>query len=77
MQVRRRTIAALAATPVRVGYNEWNSNMSDTTHASLIPSAASSQKTVERPLDPTILFAGLGLLALTVAFVFGQPGVWL
>jgi hypothetical protein len=52
--------------------------MSKTTQlpASLIASAASSQKTVERPLDPTILFAAIGLLALTVAFVFGQPGVW-
>ena len=68
----------LAATPMRVGYKEWNSIMSKATHlpASLISSAASSQTTVERPLNPTILFAGLGLLALTVAFVFGQPGVW-
>jgi hypothetical protein len=40
------------------------------------PSAVRSQKTGERPLDPRILFAGLGLLALAVAFVFGQPGVW-
>jgi hypothetical protein len=40
------------------------------------PSALSSQKTGERPLDPRILFAGIGLLALVVAFVFGQPGVW-
>ena len=50
--------------------------MSDTTHASLIPSAATSQTTSERPLHPSILFTGIGLLALTVAFVFGQPGVW-
>jgi hypothetical protein len=40
------------------------------------PSAVCSQKTGERPLNPTILFAGIGLLALIVAFVFGQPGVW-
>ena len=61
------------------GYKtHWNTNMSKTAHlpASLIPSVASSQQTVERPLDPTILFMGLGLLLLTVAFAFGQPGVW-
>ena len=44
--------------------------------ASFIASAAPSQNTGERPLNPTILFAGIGLLALVVAFVFGQPGVW-
>jgi hypothetical protein len=78
MQARGRTAAAAGATPVRVGYNEWNLDMSKATHlpAWRIPSAASSQKTVERPLDPTILFTAIGLLALTVAVVFGQPGVW-
>jgi hypothetical protein len=50
-------------------------NMSRLT-ASFISSAAQSQKAGERPLDPTVLFAGIGLLALAVAFVFGQPGVW-
>jgi hypothetical protein len=45
--------------------------------SSLVPSATSSQKTGEHPLDPRILFTGIGLLALIVAFVFGQPGVWL
>jgi hypothetical protein len=61
-----------------VGYNEWNFELSKATPlpASLIPSAATSQTTVERPLHPTILFAGLGLLTVVVAFVFGQPGVW-
>ncbi len=44
--------------------------------ALLTSSAVPSQKTGERPLDPMILFTGIGLLALTVAFVFGQPGVW-
>jgi hypothetical protein len=44
--------------------------------ASFISSAVPSQKTGERPLNPTILFAGIGLLALAVAFAFGQPGVW-
>jgi hypothetical protein len=42
----------------------------------LIPSVASLKKVAERPLDPMILFAGIGLLALLVAFVFEQPGVW-
>lgn len=41
-----------------------------------IPSAASLKKVAERPLDPMILSAGIGLLALLVAFVFEQPGVW-
>jgi hypothetical protein len=39
-------------------------------------SLVSSQRTTVRPLNPTILFAGIGLLALAAAFVFGQPGVW-
>jgi hypothetical protein len=45
--------------------------------ASFISSALPSQKTGERPLDPKILFTSISLLALAVAFVFGQPGVWL
>jgi hypothetical protein len=45
--------------------------------AAFTSSAVSSQTTGERPLDPTILFAGIGLLTLIVAFVFGQPGVWM
>jgi hypothetical protein len=44
--------------------------------ASFAPSAISLQKNAERPLDPTVLFVGIGLLALIVAFAFGQPGVW-
>ena len=39
-------------------------------------SATPARKTGERPVDPAILFGGIGLLALIVAFVFGQPGVW-
>jgi hypothetical protein len=43
--------------------------------AALIPSAVSPEIATS-PLDPTLLFAGIGLLALVVAIVFGQPGVW-
>ena len=42
--------------------------------AAVLPSIASAEKAT--PLDPRILFSGICLLALVVAAVFGQPGVW-
>lgn len=42
--------------------------------ASLI---ASAQKSEATPLDPAILFSGICLLALVIAFVFGEPGLWM
>ena len=53
----------------------WKLNMSRLI-ASLSSTVVPSQKAGERPLDPKLLFSGIGLLALIVAFVFGQPGVW-
>jgi hypothetical protein len=44
--------------------------------ASVLPSIASAQKTAATPLDPRILFSGICALALVIAIVFGQPGIW-
>ena len=29
------------------------------------------------PLDPVILFSGICLIAMVVAFAFGEPGLWI
>jgi hypothetical protein len=44
--------------------------------ASVLPSIAPAAKSTTTPLDPRILFSGICLLALVVAIVFGQPGIW-
>jgi hypothetical protein len=44
--------------------------------ASLTAPIASAQKAEATPLDPAILFSGICLLALVIAIVFGQPGIW-
>ena len=44
--------------------------------AAVLPSIAPATKVEAKPLDPKILFSGICLLALVVAFAFGQPGVW-
>jgi hypothetical protein len=44
--------------------------------SSVLPSIASVEKAGATPLDPRILFSGICALALVVAFVFGQPGIW-
>ena len=43
---------------------------------SFIASTASSQKTERAPLDPVILLSGICLIAMVVAFAFGEPGLW-
>ncbi|WJR81298.1 hypothetical protein [Bradyrhizobium sp. NP1] len=45
--------------------------------ASFIASSISSRKSETTPLHPAILFSAICLLVLVVAFVFGEPGVWL
>ncbi len=37
---------------------------------------ASSKKSDGRPLNPIVLFCGIGLLAFLVAIVTGVQGVW-
>jgi hypothetical protein len=44
--------------------------------ASVLPAIVSAEKAGATPLDPRILFSGICLLALVVAIVFGQPGIW-
>ena len=44
--------------------------------ASFIASSA-SRKSELSPLDPAVLFCGICLLALVVAFAFGEPGLWM
>jgi hypothetical protein len=44
--------------------------------AAVLPSIASAERAETTPLDPRILFSGICLLALVVAVVFGQPGLW-
>ena len=44
--------------------------------ASLIASASSRTSEVT-PLDPAVLFSGICLLAMVVAFAFGEPGLWM
>jgi hypothetical protein len=44
--------------------------------ASVLPIAPAA-KSAATPLDPRILFSGICLLALVVAIVFGQPGIWM
>ena len=39
--------------------------------------SSTSQKAELSPLDPTVLFSGICLLAMVVAFVFGEPGLWM
>jgi hypothetical protein len=50
--------------------------MSKIASASLVSSVASARNTETTPLDPAILFSGICLLALVVAIVFGEPGIW-
>jgi hypothetical protein len=37
---------------------------------------AAAEKPVDRPLDPIILFSGIGLLAFLIAILTGVQGVW-
>jgi hypothetical protein len=37
---------------------------------------ASSEKSVDRPLDPILLFGAIGLLPLLIAVFTGVQGVW-
>jgi hypothetical protein len=38
--------------------------------------SASARRPVRIPLDPIVLFGGIGLLAFLVALVTGVQGVW-
>jgi hypothetical protein len=40
-------------------------------------SVSSSKKSDVRPLDPNVLFCGIGLLAFLIAILTGVQGVWL
>jgi hypothetical protein len=44
--------------------------------ASLVASSA-AQKSEVTALDPAVLFSGICLLAMVVAFAFGEPGLWM
>jgi hypothetical protein len=57
---------------------DWNLAMSKAAPAtaSVLPIAPAA-KSAATPLDPRILFSGICLLALVVAIVFGQPGIWM
>jgi hypothetical protein len=37
---------------------------------------ASSEKSDDRPLDPILLFGGIGLFAFVIAILTGVQGVW-
>jgi hypothetical protein len=37
---------------------------------------SSSKKSDASPLDPNILFGGIGLLAFLIAILTGTPGMW-
>jgi hypothetical protein len=37
---------------------------------------ASAEKPVDRPLDPIVLFGGIGLLPFLIAILTGVQGVW-
>jgi hypothetical protein len=37
---------------------------------------ASLEKSDQRPLDPIVLFGGIGLMALLIAILTGVQGVW-
>jgi hypothetical protein len=39
-------------------------------------SPASSEKSDDRPLDPILLFCGIGLFAFVIAILTGVQGVW-
>jgi hypothetical protein len=39
-------------------------------------SPVSSEKSDNRPLDPILLFCGIGLFAFVVAILTGVQGVW-
>jgi hypothetical protein len=38
--------------------------------------AAASEKSHDRPLDPTLLFGGIGLAVFLIAILTGVQGVW-
>jgi hypothetical protein len=38
---------------------------------------ASLEKSEHRPLDPTLLFGGIGLIVFLIAILTGVQGVWL
>ena len=59
---------------VRHSWN-WNPIMSKAAQISsaFVTPAASSQL---KPLDPVILFSGICMIAMVVAFAFGEPGLW-
>jgi hypothetical protein len=56
----------------------WNPIMSKVAQISpsFIASTAPSQKAERAPLDPVVLFSGICLIAMVVAFAFGEPGLW-
>jgi hypothetical protein len=39
-------------------------------------SPASSEESDDRPLDPILLFCGIGLFAFVIAILTGVQGVW-